>query len=276
MKKESKGMIILVVVLIMLLLFFIGFATWYKVSKNSSNNFSSGDNNTTTTTKTVDDKTLTDLENELILKDRSLGLYFDKKIFIDNTNDVDFIIFNIKNYLLENNISYSDDDYKCGSSTNSNDLYSYATLGEVKKTMIDEYIKSKYKTNKSYIIEENDNLYALNEGTYKVHIAKDSYRIVCEAESGSNTSYYNKLIKYEMKDNEIILYDKAIKCVDDVASTSCYSGSNLLYSCHEDTNDCSNMKDIAAKYLEQANIKSYKHIFKKIDNKYIWISSESI
>ena len=276
MKKESKGLMVLVVVLIVLLIVFTGSVTWYKVSKNNKNNLFNGDKiSTTTTTKrviTVSDETIKDLEKELILKDKSLGLYSDKKLSIENVNDEDFIIFNIKNYLLDNNISYSSDDYKCGS--NSNDLYSYATLGEIKKDVINNYIKNKYKTNKNYIIEENDNLYDLNEATYKVHAAKDSYRIVCEAESGGSTSYYNNLIEYETNENEIILYDRAIKCVDDVASTSCYSGNDSVYYCHEDSDNCSNKNEVVAAALKQENTKSYKHVFKKINNKYVWVSSE--
>lgn len=277
-KKNSKGLIVLVIILIICVLGLGGYIVYDKLSTKPTQ---TTDNTTSSTTRPLDnidyDKIAEKLESELITKDKSMGLYLDKKISIDDTKNENFIIFNLKKYLEDNNIIYTNSDYKCGSSTGSNDYNTYDTLQEIGKEELNKYINKKYNTNNNYILNYQNKALYFNIASDMVHVTDNSYRIICEASSGEGKLFYNNLLSYEKKEQELILYDKAIVCKDSIPSVSCKSNNKEYYSCSWANNDCSDLEEKVLKTLNEKNdIQKYKHTFKIYNNNYYWVESEPI
>lgn len=276
-KKSSKGLTILIIILIIYVIGLGGYIVYDKVlnkNKQTANN-----SNIPSTTKKIEnyDENIKKLENELITNDKSMGLYFDKKVSIEDSSNADFIIYNLKKYLLENNINYTNSDYKCGSPTGDDNYYSYDTLQEVKKDDLNEFIKNKYNSKKNYILNSQNELFDFNSASDMVLVTNDNYRIICEARSGSIKTFYNSLTNYEKKQNEIIIYDKVILCETNGGAISCKSNNNEKFSCSYDNDDCTNLDQKILKLFEEDNeIQRYKHIFKIFNGNYYWYSSEPI
>ena len=278
-KNNSKGLIVLVIFLIICIL---GLSSYIVYDKMLNKTTPTTDNTKSSTTKQLDnnngyDKIAEKLESELITKDKSMGLYLDKKISINDTNNENFIIFNLKKYLEDKNIIYTNSDYRCGSSTGNDDYFSYDTIQEIEKEELNKYINKKYNTNNNYILNYQNKALYFNVASDMVHVTDNSYRIICEASSGEGKLFYNNLLSYEKKEHELILYDKAMICEDLIPSVSCKSNNKEYYSCSWDNNDCSDLEDKALKILNEKNdIQKYKHTFKIYNNNYYWVESEPI
>lgn len=140
-------------------------------------------------------------------------------------------------------------------------------------------IKKMYNRN----VEPKD----FSAGGCQVYYKNDAFAVGCSA--GNNPpAKINKIDSYEIKDDELLIYEKALFIYElttktnnfiDITLQTAYKEDNIIKSFNVENYDANNIsteaKEFAEDNLDSAN--KYKHTFKKNNNgEYYWYSTEIV
>ncbi len=270
MKENKKSSIIIIVILIVCIICLIGFIVTDKIINNhekTSGNSSTGitSSNLTTESKirnSEQEKLINELSNTLITSSKTHGLY-EKKDYNDEITH-NFIIFNAINYLIDNDVFSEEYGVKVenSSSVNGDKVDDKSYLYALPKETLNSYIKNKYNIADNYIITDDKILNFQNIS--EINFAyDDNYYIGLISKSGSNSLLANKVLKYEISENNIDIYSTVVS----YGYYGVYMVENALpnegtyiYEGDEEINT----DDIFIKYSDKLN--TYRHTFKKDNN----------
>jgi len=234
----------------------------------------------------TDSTLINKLRNELVLNysdgngySVTNGLYLNKKITSSDANNKDLIAFNIRKYIKEKNITINTN--VLGNNDLCKEGKAGCILATISKKDISKYMNEKYNTNINY---SSSNASDFNYTWIVVY--DDTYNIEVAGHSGAGSTIKTKLVKAEEDNNYVYIYDKAVHCMGDMATT-CHdyfsnNTENAVYNCwwyEADTKKCITKEDKAAEYVlnnMSKKLKTYKHTFKKVDGNYYWVSSEVV
>ena len=292
-KKNNKGLIWLIVILIILVLGLVGYIVYDKVLKDDKT-ISNNDETITTISTTINkineeknnvenydvNKDIDPLSKELLSKlttsDNIFGLFYNK-ISIEDTNNINFIKFNIRQYILDNKIDYKKHINECGTVIEKNNAY------VISKNIINKYIQEKYDTINKYDFNLGQEIH-FGESTYFLTSDDNDYMIGCKAQSGSDGKIFSKFDKIETKDEKVYLYTNTIGCnmwngIYCTKTVDTNTTEDKIFDSKDvfDDNNINNF-DAASYYifnnlLDKTN--KYKHTFiKSDDGTYYWYSTE--
>ena len=235
--------------------------------------------------------------DDMVTKDRIFGFYYNKKVTIDDIDASEMINFILTKYIDDNNI-YVSNNVSCFSDDNlvfNGEKYNdeCKEITKINKTDVDNYIKEKYNTNREFVSNKGQlhtivpTNYILNNGMYYLG---DTYQV------GETQRIIRLLNKIEGNDEIIYFFDKAMFC-DISHNAICAKTSDLkeeLFKIEESDYNSSrkelivqeNIDSEGNKYnsyefdynyiFDNYKVPTYKHVFKKENNNYYWISSEVI
>jgi len=246
------------------------------------------DNDKTNNEDKIDINIVKELHNSLLTESHTHGLYPLNKVTINDANDKDLIIFNIKNYLIENNINYLKNNIE-------NNPEDYVMLYEINKTNFNDYMHKKYNTKTNYdlpIAADNDEGYNF-ENTIELFSKDNQWTLMNIPKSGGNNYIEHKLLNYKAEGNELYIFDKMIACSESAGSSICSSiiadsNEGLVIDCSSDSEgnlsaSCPLKNDytlagLASYGLNQLSgkLNTYKHTFKKNNEGYYWYSTEVV
>ena len=258
-----------------------------QIDDNESNNKNENNDNENIDDKKISEETINELFNSLITEDHTFGLYFNNKVTSRTANNENFIMFNLKNYLLENNI-----DYECHGICDE----AYKETYRVNKDILNNYIREKYNTNMNYNLEISQDEYdGINfEGTLELFSEENNWVIVNLAKSGRETYIDHKLVRYEIEGSNLYLYTNLINCTSDGGSSTCHSvitdvfSDNQVINCSWDlegnrVTECPlegefTLEDMANYALDNMSdeLQTFKHTFIKENDNYYWYSTEIV
>ena len=293
-KKNNKGLIAIIIILIICVLGIIGYIIYDKLNEKEekNNNEINPTSTITTTIPTTESIPLEEnivydfnegiepiakeLEKQLVTSDNIFGLYYDK-ITINDTENTNFIKFNIRQYILDNNINYKDVNNECGIEITKDNGY------VISKDTINKYIQEKYNTTNSYDMNTNEYIH-FGTSIYFITSDNDNYIIGCRGQSGDDIKIYNKHKKIETEEDKIYLYDNAVGCHswNGIYCTKTVDSKTTEDKIFDSNDITENINDynLAAKYvfdnlLDKTN--TYKHTFIKAeDGNYYWYSTEIV
>ena len=279
MEKDHKKMFIGIIVF---LLFSVMELTGYIVLDKKMKPKKVEPTNNIESKEELSDKDIQNLLDELISNDKEIGLYADSKISSEEASK-EFISFNIYNYIQENNI----------------DVVPGAELSDglkISKENINKYINDKYNTNIKYDLPvSKDQFDAIGEiGCMSIYsFDENNWSVMTLGKTCGKNNISHKLIKYEEDGENLYIYTYLVDCYTELQFTTCNKEPNInsenpIFVCSaedENNENCpsdlnySNNKELEeyAKYtLENLtnSLNTYKHTFKKVDDKYYWQSSE--
>lgn len=291
--KNSKGIVGLVIVLIIMVLFLTSYIVYDKVTLDNKNDNKKEVEKTDKVKDITDTELAKKLHDTLITDDKFQGLYFDKKVSISDTTDIDLIKFNLKKYKEDNKLALSEPNYNQNATS--------ATVLTVKKTDFNKYMQDKYNVNYEYNLNnmsiEDKTTTSDLESCVTLIVDNESYKYEYVNASCSSNYFKNKLIKAEEKDNYIYLYDKTVSCGAEGNYVACSSISNsdtykdTIVECGLDASgnpkECpvERTENYDEKFVEKVadytitnkfdKLPTHKHTFKKAeDDNYYWVSSE--
>jgi len=282
-KKNNKGLIAIIIILTLCILGLVGYIIYDKALIKENNEKKTLSTKSTTITTTIKkeenlEKIAQNLEKKLLTDDGTSGLYYDY-ININDVNNAKFIVFNIKQYILENKINYSASMDGCGVEINETNGY------VISKDIINKYIQKKYNTTNNYDILESKYIPFSTGGTEHVVSNGDNYIIGCLAQSGGISKIFNKYQKIEQEKDRIYLYDNAISCHAEMQDHYCTKEvdtnlyENVIFDANNSNTNIDTFEDMAnhifSNLLDKTN--TYKHTFiKSEDGSYYWHSTEIV
>lgn len=278
--KNNKGLILLVIILIISVIGLAGYIVYDKVISKESDNKEE-------VTKVEEKEEIKDITNTelakglhstLITKDKASGLYFENKVTSLEVSNADLIVFNIKNYLTDNNINLGESEQiKCAGD-------GFETIDEcgshkINKSDITTYMQNKYNNNIKYELSKDLNKFYELYGTYVVVSNDETYEIMADSSASGFFFIKSKLVKAEQDDEYVYIYDKAVFCTAGAGSFYFYNMMHDgLYSSTEEDSLLS-IEEKAEDILNNLSDKldTFKHTFKKdSDGIYYWVSSEML
>lgn len=284
-KEKIEIAIIVFLVIVIIVLLILNF-----ISEKDNKEQSNDQSKTEEKIKDITNSQVTlDLEKSLVSSDHFKGLYYSKKITINDINNLELISFNLIKYKEDNNLSYASNVSYVDE--NGNEV-GYLLL-TVNKTDFNSYMQKNYNTTNTYNINSIDikNITtSSNLGQCVTLLADDNnYEFVSIGASCGNEYVANKIVKAEQDGDNIYIYDKAVSCTDEIGgwcnkTVDDGATESAILDCTSDvtegTNKCSfgtDAKSMANYVLENLSDKlnTFKHTFKKSnDGKYYWVSSE--
>ncbi len=237
----------------------------------------------------IDEELINKLFNSLVVSDKSLGLYSDSKLSINDIDGVNLILFGVKSYLDDKKIDYmanaeSPGNYYAGEVSK--------ILYEFKKDDFNKYMSEKFHTNNTYDLpictESKENFLDCKAGVYGLEglidlvSFKDEWVIAIVAREGETTKLSQKLVKYEIDDDDnIYIYTEIANCYWSAGYSVCFSDiadKDKLIECN-DTSNCFFDENNYEEYIYdkfENKLQTYKHTFKKVNNDYYWYSTEIV
>ena len=223
------------------------------------------------------------LVDSLVTSDHEFGLYSSEALNNETASNA-FLAFNIQSYILDNNIDLKNEIKGCGASAEEGTYY------KISKSSINEYINKKYNTTIKYDYKESNKTPVTNlTGTFELYsYDENNWAVVCVSKGGAGSYIGQKLDKYEEDGDNLYIYTKVVSCSGELGASCQTEISNemkgLLFYCSTDPENSENCPNIEAKetkdYADYAienmydKLHTYKHTFKKVDDKYYWQSSE--
>lgn len=285
-KKEEKKdnyWIVTVIVLAAIILGIGGYFAYDKVSTPKPVESESEESESVKeNTETVTDEELNKLVDGLISNDKTISLYGDVKINAEESGK-DFILFNVFEYMKENNIEPSP-------GINANDGT------KISKEEISKYINKKYNTNIKYDLpsatSESDVVGEI--GCISIFsLDAENWSAVLVGKTCGSDNLSHKLVNKEETNDELVLYTNVAGCYTELQSVECRKGISIntgekLFLCNSEREYSENCPDEVSydKNLsleEYTNyiinnmsdkLRTYKVTFKKVDGKYYFVSSE--
>lgn len=276
-KKEEKLKDFIILILSAIIVALIGiriYETYIRKDKPKENK-----NTVEKTTKKANDKNKDDeinkLHNNLITSNKDYGMYFINKVDSEKTDDINFIKFNVYNYVLENNIDYKMPE--AGVEISEENTYF------ISKDTINNYINSKYNNDLKYntiLSDDVSNGYNI-VGIYQLVSTTDKWGIMSVAKSGGESYIKAKMIKNEKDGDYLYIYDNAVVCYkygDYPTCAKAIDDNENVFNCEEDGSCPEEISEVANYALEKiSDLNTFKHTFKKgTDNNYYYLSTEII
>lgn len=192
------------------------------------------------------------LQNMIVSDNKNYGLYY-KKVSVNNKDNTPLITLSIGDYVKDNKIDLNNTIYN-GSYDNT-----YKLSGD----SLNRYMNSKYNTNISYTTSSNK-LFKFDGGYAKY---ENGIYYLSKQFAGTGYSYdiTNEVIKGEIIDDKIYLYDIALIKLDEPGMTSYYDSfdsDEMIYSCNE---KCS-LDDDSVFNKYKSNLGVYKHSFNMLND----------
>lgn len=256
-----------------------------------------------------------ELFDNLLTPSEEYGLYFGKSVTIETVDDDDLLSFAFEKYVFDKKIDLNaeancviDEEFDCSES--GDDLIT------VSKKDIDEYIKKEFNTQRVFTpknsYDPDGSLSHIMIGTINGHgtgryfydSKKETYYLGLMASSGSGQSYNHKLVKTEVEDDKVYIYDKFLYCLEDELSgyypicgpkpEEYEVDTALLAIGLDDSGEIIDEAKYKNKELVEDNdgvlrvnydyifkqydsqLDTYKHTFKIVDGNYYWVSSEVV
>lgn len=282
-KKKDNYWIVTVIVLAAIILGIGGYFAYDKVSTPKPVESESKESESVKeNTETVTDEELNKLFDGLISSNKAISLYGDVKINAEESGK-DFILFNVFEYMKENNIEPSP-------GINANDGT------KISKEEINKYINEKYNTNIKYDLpsatSESDVVGEI--GCISIFsLDAENWSAVLVGKTCGNDNLSHKLVNKEETNDELVLYTNVAGCYTELQSVECRKGISIntgekLFLCNSEREYSENCPDEVSydKNLsleEYTNyiinnmsdkLRTYKVTFKKVDGKYYFVSSE--
>ena len=269
--KKTLVIILLLIIIIGLLIYII---------------FNNKQKNTPIIEPTINENVISEEKAKELLKtvySDTIGVYSNKKVSIDDVNNTNLIVLNIKDYIEKNNISL--DKPK---DPEANQLPKYFGMGsfedsgivvltKINKSDISLYMKTKYNTNNDFALPASKESFGEDVLDDLTSIVADDnyYYVFWQGRSGHAREVVSKYLKKEEDDNYLYIYDQAVYCTD-------VFGGGFDYKCYssmEENSYIADAKDISAtealeKYADKAG--NYKHTFRKANGNYYWVSTEPV
>ena len=326
-KKKNTGLKVLVVILTVLLIGAIGYICYDKglFDKFVKNNEPKQE--TKVEEKLSEEEVMKLHDSTLTLSKRS-GFYYERKVSIEEIPSDLMLEYAITNYLDENNIKFSLDELDkisvCGDEESvyfcntydesdepkeiSNDITKKLTIS---KEAINSYIKEKFNTDRIFTYTKQLTIHTKNNYFYAQYNSENKEFYLYTPHKGTDSVELNsKYIKFNQKNDEIIIYSKPVVCSSGMVGGECgkyqmidYSSNQrskitLFYTQGDGKSYDSNNKQLSKdkKYIEYSRTQNkiifdfdlihkdfdselitFKTIFKKAnDGKYYWYSTEPI
>lgn len=286
MEKKSKSTIIATIVLTIFLIMAIVYLI-IDSKKNREEIINPIENNTIVVDEL--DENATNAYNNLLLKNKKYGFYYGVNVNIDDISNEKMIKYALSDYILNNNIEVKGDiscyvdkntnSFKKGNTKNSN----CKGIIKIKKSLIDEYIKNKFNTDRIFSVSNKLDTLPLDGNSY-VFDGKSVYYVGLSSDNGYE-EVFTKYLKAEKDDNNLYIYDKAFTCKPLISGyAECkkgYDSDEIIFSkeynindgiISEVTDESYNVEFITNSY--DSVIDTYKHTFKIVGDNYFWISSE--
>lgn len=283
-KKSSKGLIVFLVCVILLL---VGYIVYDKVIPINGDQVQSEESESVGPKDITNSDIAKTLEETLILKDRSTGLYNKENVSSEKTDDINFIRFALASYVEANNIKLESNI--CGAPSEETNTY-------VSKDDLNAYINKTFNNSLKYDLpvfngEDAKIYYFANHYTFESYEGK--WAITCNGEN--DYKVYSKLTKAEEDGDYIYIYDIATNCSNFNGRNFCTNyinpDSETIVNCDyctENNSDCKHddicpnktsddyLVDVANDLLTNHADKlvTFKHTFKKSDNNYFYVSTE--
>ena len=249
-----------------------------------------------------------DLYDSLVTKTRDYGFYYSKNVTIDTIDNMDFLRYVLENYVIENDITISEkNNLECVYNSDikeTESCKSYSVIA-IDKTKVDQYIVDHFNTERDFTPEKGESEYAIGyipinglNQAFLYDFTKNCYYVGYINRYNEQNYIYTKFVKQETdSDNSIIIYNKAVICnLSSINDLYCLRhiddkkiAANIVFE-HINSEDLNALKDISFKYKESDRfntinsdyvfstykLQTFKHTFKKIDNKYYWYSTELV
>ena len=285
-KKEEKKdnyWIVAVIVVAVLLLGMGGYVAYDKVIKPSEPESESIESQSVEESfGTATDVELNNLVASLISSDKQISLYGDKKVSSEVSGN-EFILYNIYNYMNENNI-------KPTSGINPGDGT------KISKEEINKYINEKYNTTIKYDLpvasSESDVIGEI--GCLSIYSLDDeNYSALLVGKSCGSDNLANKLVNKEETKDELVIYTNVVGCYSEAQAIDCRKGIDInseekLFICNSESEyneNCPESLDYSKGLSldEYSNyvlnnmsdkLRTYKITYKKVDGNYYFVSSE--
>ena len=239
-----------------------------------------------------------DLESSLLINGGYYGLYFNKKVTIDNINSFAFSKYVFNKYVYDKDIVINDNNREV----------------VITQSDLNNYVKEKFNTDREFVYNDNGNvvsqIYPNDKGcgmaavTYK----QGKYYIESSGWSLGAAATKAKLVRYEQHDDYVDIYDKFVSCSADTGNFGCDKAfylnrssngvpNELIFVDHSGVAYDRNKNKVipnGAKYFNikkspnfvdfdsffkdfNSRLNTYKHTFKKgADGNYYWYSSEVV
>jgi len=195
---------------------------------------------------------LSTLQNMIVSDNKSFGLYY-KKVSVNNKDNTPLITLSIGDYVKDNKIDLNNTVYNG----------SYDNTYKLSDDSLNRYMNSKYNTNISYATTTDKLIHF--DGGYAKYDNGNYYLSKEFAGSGYSYDITNEVIKGEIVDSKIYLYDVALIKLDEPGLTSYYDSfdsDEMIYSCNE---KCSLDADsVFNKYKNKLGV--YKHSFNMLND----------
>ncbi len=245
-----------------------------------------------------------ELYDVLLTGSKEYGFYLNKDVSIDNISTEEILTYALEDYITENNV-WMNGIIECAGEEKGSEWCAGMMPSSINKNLLDEYIKNKFNTSKTFTLTANYNgvVNGYNTGEYIYDPYEQVYYVGHASKSGGAREIIRKFIKSKEDENNIYIYDKAFYCIYDMGFVCSSQISNeypqesdalVYYDDYEkidenkkyddliiskDTNEYEtvnieiNSEYVFKKYKNKIN--TYKHTFKKgIDGKYYWYSTE--
>ena len=216
--------------------------------------------------------------NSDLEKCEGLVFYSDGKVNYDNLSNEAKICLAYSQVNEEDKTETKLDKNKKGNTCTLKDDFVFATDN------YEDKICTLSKTNKDLVNENYKKMFGKEIDTYDkfqldnttiCYLDEDSYYCGLSEEYtytiGADPHTYRVIKDTFKKNDEIIIYDYFLKVVNDECYTS-YVKDSKNDKC---TKALENKKNVNYKFLKKNGTK-YKHVFKKDNNNYYWVSSEKI
>lgn len=286
--KKEKSYLGLLIVFMVISLLLAGFIVYDKVinkdepvKQDDSTYNKNGEEPKTVVEEVQIDSEKQELYDFLVSPDGEDGLYFSSSYNIENIPDEIIISFAMENYVNERKLlpTYLEDGY-------FPDLFKKISI---KKSVIDEYIKKMFNTNRAFLLTKKENseygfcgLSGFGTGNVIYDFDTQNYSVF-ETEATEYTGkIYRSLKKIEKEGENLYFYDVAFTCSFGVdAGYECMTIDGL--SLFDETKETLTTDNIGLPIITDAifekykdNLKMYKHTFKKANDNYYWYSTEIV
>ncbi len=218
-KEENKDnyWIVAVIVVAVLLLSMGGYVAYDKVIKPSEPESESIESQSVEESfGTATDVELNNLVASLISSDKQISLYGDKKVSSEVSGN-EFILYNIYNYMNENNI-------KPTSGINPSDGT------KISKEEINKYINEKYNTTIKYDLpvasSESDVIGEI--GCLSIYsLDAENYSALLVGKSCGSDNLANKIVNKDETKDELVIYTNVVGCYSEAQAIDCRKGIDI-------------------------------------------------
>lgn len=231
-KKSNKGLIVLVVILSILLIGAVGYICYDKFMAKED---SVTDNEPQE--EKLSEEEVAKLHESLVSASKSIGIYFDEKVSIEDIPAEVVIEIAMDSYISEQGIKYDTNNFYqvCGKTSAEYYICEVDENGKEKKVendttkqmtiskdVIDNYIKEKFGTDKDFVVDTFFTQSSNNTGLKGYYnSAKEEYYLTIPHHGGGLERLYSKILNYEQNNDELIIYDKAFFAYNGESGMAC-------------------------------------------------------